>query len=191
MNALRTVRSDKMVARWHRCAVHSIFAWFRGCRRGAPQPPANRSQRSALPGTRAFGSGDVVATLLNPRPMAGKPSELPRPRLLREWKASFFTRTAQPSSPQAGGLPAISRGLSAATSPVWTETDRTAKAVPALGHNQAMDIRRFAGTAARCGRMAFGSGGVVAALLNPRLIADNPPGCCGSYTSRSLKTYSA
>ena len=150
MNALTT--TGMAWGCWHRFAVRSHCVRFRGCRRCAPQPPANRSQRSALPGTWT----------------------------LRERKVSLLVQTHLRPFRQAGGLPAISRGLSAATSPVnESETRGTANAVPAGGRARAgatIDIRRSAGTASRCGRDASGSGGVVAVLLNPRLMAGNPSG---------------
>ena len=158
---------------WHRFAVRSHRARFRGCRRCAPQPPANRSQRSALPGTWTVRERNV-ALLVQSHPLLAHshPLLVQSPPLLAHWHLSLFR--------QAGGLPAISRGSSAATSPVnESKTSRTAKAVPADGRAYAgatIDIRRSAGTALRCGRDASGSGGVVAVLLNPRLMAGNPSG---------------
>ena len=77
-------------------------------------------------------------------------------------------------------MPAISRGLSVAIPPVMSENLRcTAKAVPdarRVGEGQTSRVSCAAGTAARCFPCRL-AGGVVAALLNPRLMAGNPPGC--------------
>ena len=144
---------------WHRCAVRSCCIRFRGCRRCAPQPPANRSKRSALPGTWTLRECEL--------------SPLVQSHLL---SAQTNLRPFR----QAGGLPAISRGSSAATSPVAkSKTSRTAKAVPADGYDRAeatMDNRGSAWTAARCVPSAAHPAGDFAALLNLGPTADNPQG---------------
>ena len=96
-------------------------------------PPANRLQGSTLPETKVFGSGSVGTAFIILWPIAGKPCRLSKSRVLGQWKkVSSSSRPARHLSSQAEGLPASSRGSSAATSPVAeSKISRTAKAVPA------------------------------------------------------------
>ncbi len=146
--------------------------------------------------------GGVVAALLDLRLMAGNPPGCGKgatglrsssfgwswpndgPRHVHRRQAVIGCRrsfSAGVDRSHRGAMPAISRGLSAATPPVtWFKLGCTANAVPdapAIAPDQSTILSSAAGTASRCFSSRRFSGGVVAALLNPRLMAGNPPGC--------------
>lgn len=98
----------------------------------------------------------------------------------KTWREKLADEKGLPKIAKIEGKLSKRWGTGTMVIPAPREVDamiRTANSVPALGPNPAVEIRRSAGTASRCNRRAFGSGIVVAALLSPRLMDGNLPGC--------------
>jgi len=98
-----------------------------------------------------------------------------------------YTLIHPPQTRQPGGLPAVSRGLSAATPPVGCDGNvpTPAGSQRALKHNVFINIQRNNCDPSRVGTLSPLSGGVAA--LNPRLMAKTPPGLNSSPGGLYLK----